>query len=294
MIEFCLHESSKLMSVEKFSLAIPGAVHALKYAKDLDGEKSISVVEPNLHLGQAFLGLKEYSKALENLSLARWIVLNTPDCSNMTRSRLHMLFGRVLAAQGNFMQAKEEFASSVYSAAHEGGPETIATSMGFFRLGDIFLAEANVESALAFFDKVVDIWYKYLSSIYQLLDSSIKQKPLRDETVTMSPSQSIQDLSEEYITDGHSQLQQILDHRRRILGARHIAVGEVEYSLSLFSYFVLNDFSSAEGYNRAALEVYEQQLGESSASCIQVSNFLKVILEAKEHKAVMTELEAHK
>lgn len=100
LIHYCLTESSKSMSIENFSLAIPSAILALKYCKELHGEKSIEIVEPNLHLGQAFLSIKEYPKALEYLSLARWIVLNSEECSSKTRSRLHMLLGRVHTAQG--------------------------------------------------------------------------------------------------------------------------------------------------------------------------------------------------
>ena len=290
IIEFCLHESSKLMALERFSLAIPAAIHALKYAKELDGDKSVTVVEPNLHLGQAFLGLKEYNKALENLSLARWIVLNSPDCTNTTRSRLFMLFGRVLAAQGNFIQAKDEYSNSIYYASRNGGPETVPTSVGYFRLGDIFLAEGNVESALAFFDKVVDIWYKYLTAIHQSLGNTNELRPLRDETVTMSPAATTQELSEEYITDGYNELQQILDHRRRILGTRHIAVGEVQFTLGLFGFFIISDLETSKGYIGEALEIYEQQLGETSVSTTQVCNFLKLVNEAIDHRTAVEEL----
>ena len=148
LIEYCLSESSNLMSMEKYQLAIPAAVQALKYCEELDGEKSLSIVEPNLHLGQAFLGVKEFSKALENLSLARWIILNNDNCSFKTRSRLHMLLGRVLTAQGSFEEAKNEYSEAIYYSSCYSGAEAVPTSMGYFRLGDVFLAQSSVDPGL--------------------------------------------------------------------------------------------------------------------------------------------------
>jgi hypothetical protein len=76
------------------------AYQALKFCKDIDGDKAISLVEPYMQLSQSCLGLKQFSKAEEYLSLARWIVLNTPTCSDKIKTRLHMLKGRVAISQG--------------------------------------------------------------------------------------------------------------------------------------------------------------------------------------------------
>ncbi len=56
LIEFCLSESSKLLSVKKYQLAIPAAIQALKFTREIDGDRAISMVEPYLHLAQASLG----------------------------------------------------------------------------------------------------------------------------------------------------------------------------------------------------------------------------------------------
>jgi tetratricopeptide (TPR) repeat protein len=174
LIEFCLAESSKLISVQQYNLAIPAAIQALKFCKDIDGDRSINMVEPYLQLGQIYLCLRQLPKAEEFLGLARWIVLNTIDCPDHTASHLHMLLGRVITAQGNFDLAKPEFAKSIFHASRCVGAESVAASLGYFRLGDVFLAQGNIESALAFFDKVVDIWYKYLSAVHHSIDPTFK------------------------------------------------------------------------------------------------------------------------
>lgn len=279
IIEFCLSESSKLMSMEKYPLAIPAAIQALKFCRDLDGDKSISVVEPNLHLGQSFLSVKEYNKALENLTLARWIVLNRSDeCSNKTRSRLHMLLGRVQYGLGNHEDAKEEFASSIFYSSRDSGPETIATSMGFYRLGEVFLIQGNIDPALAFFDKVVDIWYKYFTNLHRSLDPTFKMLPLKlAETKTFASNTTLEELNDEVISDGRRQLEHIFENRRRILGAKHIAVGEAQYTIGVFEYFLLNNLDLAEECITGASAVYENQLGKNHPSCAHVREMLKIV-----------------
>lgn len=129
------------------------AYQALKFCKDIDGDKAITLVEPYMQLSQSCLGLKQFSKAEEYLSLARWIVLNTPSCSDKVKTRLHMLKGRVAIAQGNGIppqdiflidsivfsgnhdDAKKDFAHSIYFSSRCFGAESIVSSIGFYRLG---------------------------------------------------------------------------------------------------------------------------------------------------------------
>ena len=68
LIDFCLKESSNLLSIQKFQLAVPASIMALKFSKDCDGDRSLAVVEPYLQLAQAYLGLQVYDKAEEFLA----------------------------------------------------------------------------------------------------------------------------------------------------------------------------------------------------------------------------------
>lgn len=289
LIEFCLNESSNLLSVHKYKLAFPAAIQALKFCKEVDGEKSVSMVEPYLQLSQASLGLKQLNKAEEYLSLARWIVLNNANCSDIVQSRLYMLKGRVSTALGNFEAAKPDFADAVYHASRVYGAESIVSSIGFFRLGDVFLAQGNVECALAFFDKVVDIWYKYLSELHQgggsvggasegddhsLNDGVAKKANLG----SAQPNAVTADqLTDENLAEGRNQLEMIFEHRRRLLGNGHIATGEVQYTLGLFEFFLLFNETVAEGLIVAALRSYEMQLGPAHPSTKHVSSMLALV-----------------
>lgn len=63
LIEFCFSEASNLLSVRKYYYVIPAAIQALKFCQELDGERSISSVEPYLQLAHAYLGLSDLKKA---------------------------------------------------------------------------------------------------------------------------------------------------------------------------------------------------------------------------------------
>mmetsp|Transcript_2991 Transcript_2991/g.5094 ORF Transcript_2991/g.5094 Transcript_2991/m.5094 type:complete len:404 (+) Transcript_2991:50-1261(+) len=294
LIEFCLNESSNLLSIHKYQLAFPAAIQALKFCKEVDGEKSVSMVEPYLQLSQASLGLQQLNKAEEYLSLARWIVLNSENCSDFVQSRLYMLKGRVSTALGHFEDAKPDFADAVYHASRCYGAESIVSSIGYFRLGDVFLAQGNVECALAFFDKVVDIWYKYLSELHQgdksvqeggdegslQMEGGEEEQSLTKKAnlgSTQPAAVTSEQLTDENLAEGRNQLEMIYEHRKRLLGNGHIATGEVQYTLGLFEFFLLFNEGVAEGLVVSALRSYEMQLGPAHPSTKHVSSMLQLI-----------------
>lgn len=71
-------------------------------------------------------------------------------------------FGKLCKAQGKSEKAIKHFAEDVYYSSLEVGPEHPDTARGYFHMATIFYMQRQVEHALAFFDKVVDCWYKYL------------------------------------------------------------------------------------------------------------------------------------
>ena len=269
LIEFCLAESSNHLSSQKFQLAVPAASQALKFSKELEGEMSILMVEPYLQLGQASLGLNRYSQTQEYLSLANWIVMNTEECSDLTRSRLYQLLGQLQLAQGLFDKAKVDFAQCIYFSSRFYGAEAIQTSSGYFRLGDCFLAQGNVESALALFDKVVDVWYKYLSNVHLMT--------IQGDQGGQSAAELVNSLGDESIADGKVQIEKIVDTRSRLLGADHIATGESHYTFGLFQFFLMGQTRLAEVHLNKAYGTYEAQFGEQHTSTRHVAGVLTLV-----------------
>lgn len=284
LIEFCLSESATQLSLQKFQYAFPAAIQALKFCKETDGDKSLSLVEPYLQLSQAVLGMSQLNKAEEYLALARWIVLNHSDCTDQIRSKLYMLKGRVCTAQGNFEAAKEDYAQGIYYASKCYGAESIATALGFYRLGDVSLAQGDMEPALAFFDKVVDVWYKYLCELQSGNASSDSRFNPADQKADKLSSITATQLTEDNLADGRSHLEAIFEHRKRLLGNGHIATGEVQYTLGLFEFLLLSNETMAENFIVAALQTYEMQLGPAHSSTKHVMAMLEVVQQAISEK----------
>lgn len=295
LIEYCLAESSASLSVQKYSLSYPAAIQALKFCQEVDGDKSLSLVEPYLHLSQAVLGMKQLNKAEEYLALARWIVLNHEECSDRIKSKLYTLKGRVGTAQGNFDTAKEDYAQAIYYASKCYGAESIVTALGFFRIGDVFLAQGNMEAALAYFDKVVDIWYKFLCELQQGNNAPVDGNEMNALMATKLPNLpnirteklsaiTAEQLTEENLLEGRAQLESIFDHRKRLLGNGHIATGEIQYTLGLFEFLLLSNESMAENFIVAALQSYEMQLGPAHSSTQHVNSMLQVVQHAIQEK----------
>ena len=150
LVDLCQQEAAKFLVAQRHELAIPGAVQAISFLKDLHGDGSMELVPPYLQLAEANLGLGRFSQAEEFLSLANWSVLKNPDCSNAIRSQLHRNFGKLYSAQGKLDEALQELAKDIYCSSLEVGPEHVDTSAGYYHMASIFYTQV-IRTALACF-----------------------------------------------------------------------------------------------------------------------------------------------
>ena len=213
------------------------------------------MVPPYLQLAEANLGLGRFQQAEEFLSLANWSVLKNPDCSNAIRSQLHRNFGKLYSAKGKLDEALQELAKDIYCSSLEVGPEHVDTSAGYYHMASIFYTQHRIENALAFYDKVVDIWYKFLASV-------------RNDT------ELAESLSESQLQEGMDMLNFILQTRMKLLGQGHIATGEAKYTLGLL-YLFMGDKKMAHDCISTACEIYTKHLGPEHPSTRDVLEVLK-------------------
>ena len=260
LIDLTKNEASKYLVRGQFELAIPGALQALRFSHELFGERSIELVPSYLLLAEANLGLRRNKQAEEFLSLANWSVLKHPDCSNAIRSQLHRNFGKLYASQGRYQEALQQLSSDVYFSSLEIGPEHVDTAGGFYHMANIFYAQNRIENALALFDKVVDIWYKFLASV----------RNAKKDTGTV--------LGEAQLAEALDHLSKILTMRRKVLGERHIASGEALYTQGLLRLF-MGEKGAARDDIELALQVYREHLGDEHPSTRDVSDVLKQLEE---------------
>ena len=53
----------------------------------------------------------------------------------------------------------------MYYCIVRGRSEHVDTAGGYFQMANIFYSQNQIENSLAFYDKVVDVWYKFLASV---------------------------------------------------------------------------------------------------------------------------------
>ncbi|CAM9609591.1 unnamed protein product [Pylaiella littoralis] len=254
LIDLCQQEASKFLVQGRYDLAVPGAIQALVFCKEIFGDGSIEMVPPYLLLSEANLGLGMLQSAEGFLSMANWSILKTPKCSNAIRSQLHRNFGKLHTAQNKLDEAIEDLSKDIYCSSLEVGPEHIDTSAGFFLIANIFYAQRKVESSLAFYDKVVDIWYKFLASVRS--DASLAEN-----------------VGKAQLSEGMDMLTQVLNTRVNLLGETHIATGEARCTLGLLHLFVA-DRAAAIEHLTSASEIYSHHLGSDHASTQDVVDIL--------------------
>jgi len=129
-----------------------------------------------------------------------------------------------------------------------------------------------VEHALALFDKVVDCWYKYLlgtgdegMGMSEAQLQEVGEHPQRLWWHGVVPRYT---LSKFHVCfDGCSctvqargMLQFVADRREKFLGERHIATGEVQYTLALLLIGMNTEPETSLSFVKNALSIYQEQL----------------------------------
>ena len=113
----------------------------------------------------------------------------------------------------------------------------------------------RIENALAFYDKVVDIWYKFLASV-------------------RNDAELADTLTESQLQEGMDMLNFILQTRAKLLGQPHIATGEAKYTLGLLYLFMENKPAAHECIS-AACDIYTKHLGPEHPSTRDVLEVLQ-------------------
>ncbi|CEP01198.1 MYND-type domain-containing protein [Plasmodiophora brassicae] len=271
LIELTRAEASKLLVQGQAELAIPAALQSLKVAIDVFGKGHLSLVPSYLLLAEANMGLRRFQQAEEFLQMANWAIYKNPDSSAHLRSPLRRLFGRIYLAQGRYNDALEQLAHDVYYSSVSHGPEHYKTAGGYFQMGMAFLKKDEIEKCLAFLDKVVDIWYKFLTGLRSTIAGA------RDKASEGHPVSSITDvLDDAEIGDAADVLRSIIDTRIEFLGNQHIAVGEVSYVLGVLCHLTGHVEKAAHLYE-TALRIYEVHVGADHNLTIDIQTSLNEI-----------------
>ncbi|EGZ11582.1 hypothetical protein PHYSODRAFT_303590 [Phytophthora sojae] len=311
-------ESEELCFLRQLKPAHGKAVAALKMATETYGKNSLRLVPFYLVLVDISLRERQLKPAEEVLSLVNWLLVKDrkagPDTissgillgaavslpelpeemKNLFVIRMNKLYSLLHLEYGAFSESLQRAAHGAYHCSLLFGPDHLYTSELYFCLGLAFhrmqraavrqqqaqaqaqaqgqqespqhqreLQQRNQQndSALAMLDKVVDIWYRFLTN------------PPEDTAAWMLEHQRLR------IQEASSMLQQIVNIRQNLLGAKHVATGEVLYTLGLLFLF-LGDHGQAKAFVKQALDIYVDALGPEHPSTVDVVSVLHQLDEA--------------
>ena len=222
----------------------------------------MKLVPSFLLLAEAYISMKKVSRAESFLTKANVCALkNEADCTNDVKAELHRNFGEVYMMKGKPSSALKQFAYSVYHRSVHSGPEHVETSRGYYDCANVFFEMHKIEQGLAFYDKVVDIWYKFLAS---LQDEDKIDEDKAGETQALLANRGLEMLTNVFVT------------RAKYLGDTHIATGEAQYTLGLLYLFMGRTEDAAENISSAAT-TYSSQLGEDHPSTRDILQVLTQI-----------------
>ncbi|KAG2766986.1 hypothetical protein PC129_g10959 [Phytophthora cactorum] len=305
-------ESEELCFLGQLKPAHAKAVAALKLATEAYGKNSLRLVPFYLVLVDISLRERQLKPAEEVLSLVNWLLVKDrkvgvddsasgiltgvqpfvpelpEEMKNLLVIRMNKLYSLLHLEYGAYSEGLQRAAHGAYHCSLLFGPDHLYTSELYFCLGLIFhrmqraalrqqqaqpqqesqqqqreLQQRNQQndSALAMLDKVVDIWYRFLTN------------PPEDTAAWMLEHRRLR------IHEASSMLQQIVGIRQNLLGAKHVATGEVQYTLGLL-YLFMGDHLQAKAFVKQALDIYVDALGPEHPSTVDVIGVLHQLDEA--------------
>eukprot|EP00300_Choanocystis_sp_HF-7_P003991 c13042_g1_i1.p1 GENE.c13042_g1_i1~~c13042_g1_i1.p1 ORF type:complete len:362 (+),score=82.25 c13042_g1_i1:123-1208(+) len=249
----------KLLFEGKNELAMPAALHSLRFAIDLFGANNIEVVPSYLLLGEGSIRLSRFKEAEEYLSLAKWSLLKCEDAPFQVRAELARNFGLLYAAQGKHDDALRHLANDVFYSASVYGPEHINTTTGYFLLGTVFYALGREPELSAMFSKVLEVWTAYLRSAVN--DLSLLERESFDEAKE---------------AEALKMLQQIAAVREDIHGANHPLHAQALFALAML-HEALRAAETSKAIATRALEIYQSQPVVDAAAVDDVEQLLALI-----------------
>eukprot|EP00759_Apiculatamorpha_spiralis_P041893 PhF_6_TR40333/c1_g1_i2/m.59970 len=260
LLEMAQQECRRLLVEGDAKAAIEGGLRTLKLKEQYYGVGSLQLVPAYFHLARTNQYIDKFKPAEEFLSLAQWTLLKHQEADVSLRAELHQTFGLLYASDGKLDVALKHLATATYYLAVMNGPEHILTSFGYFDLGNVFAAKANMDCAMAYYEKVKSSWRAHLEIIINAR--------AKGETVPVQHSTPMS-LGEENVQDAQKMLRGIVGLQSERYGKVHQATGTAELVLGLYLAW-LGDITHAFDSLCLALEIHKRLFGERHSNTIDV------------------------
>eukprot|EP00906_Rhabdomonas_costata_P024754 RCo035538 len=260
LLEMAQGEARRLLVEGNAQASVEGGLRSLKLKEAYYGSGSLQLVPCYFHLARTNQFLDKFKQAEEFLSLAQWTILRHPTCEVALKAELHQTFGLLYASDGRLEPALKQLAQATYYLALLNGPHHILTSFGYFDLGNVFAAKANMDSAMAFYEKVKEIWAGHLEAVFsrpaKAAEGDDDEAAARDTLEHRSPAS----FGEENVQDGLKMIRGIVGLQTERFGLVHPATGRAELILALYFRWI-DDNEHAQECLERALEIHKRVYG---------------------------------
>lgn len=264
LLEITKIEAHKKLFEGHFELAIPAALQALRFSMEVYGADSIELVPSYLLLGEASIGLRQYTQAEDYLSLAKWAVLKVDSsCHPAIRAQLYRNLGLLFSSKGDYEESLKQLANDIYFSSLSTHPDHINVSGGYYNLGNVFQKQNRIDEAASVFDKVISIW----------------KATLKDRSGNLNEAQQAEAV--QILTTIHS--------FRTVHLKSNLGAAEVMYVIGQLYHHVGNMRKCRECVERS-LEIYEKDLGREHSTTVEVKMYFKGLMETMKQDSGASEV----
>eukprot|EP00667_Euglena_gracilis_P017311 EG_transcript_18239 len=261
LLEMAQNEARRLLMEGNTQGSVEGGLRTLKLKEAYYGSGSLQLVPSYFHLARTNQYLDKFKQAEEFLSLAQWTLLKHPDAPVALRAELHQTFGLLYASASKLDLALKHLAQATYFLTVLNGPNHILTAFGYFDLGNVFAAKSSMDSAMAFYNKVKDIWYDHLTLVFG--------GPELDPAVLSTPAL----FGEENVQDALKMLRGIVGLQTERFGLVHPATASAELILALYYRWIADDTHAVQCMTRS-VEIHKRVYGVQHQTTLRVREFI--------------------
>ncbi|KAG5467580.1 hypothetical protein CUR178_01224 [Leishmania enriettii] len=242
---------------------------------------NVELIPAYLHLARTKQFLKRYGDSEDMLLLAQYIMLKHTDDVTMTmKADLHQGFGLLYAADGKQEVAAQHLGRATYYLSRLHGARNVLTTFSYFDLGNVMAAKANMESAMALYDAVKEIWYAHLVNalidVVARLEDMQTQLKYAENTPTHELRKacyaSAHAFGQENLADASKMLHGICCIQQKRFHNAHPSPARAEFILGLFLLWTDND-SEAETHLVAARAASQRFYGPRHPVVQEIENW---------------------
>lgn len=247
LLDRAQEESRQLLISGDAAMAAETGIMVLRLRKLFYKADHLQLVPAYLHLARTRQFQERYGDAEEMLSLAQFIVMKNQDVVSVAiKAELHQSFGLLYAADNKLDAAAKHLSYAIYYLSHLHGARSIYTSFSYFDLANVFASKSSMESAMALYDSIKEIWYNFLVTVLSDIvekRAAMRTRRYEDDDAEASEAAlhaSARAVGSDNLADASKMLYAIMHIQREHYRVNHPSTARAAFVLGMFLLWVDN------------------------------------------------------